>query len=196
MSKDLLLEIGTEEIPAHVMPHLLSDLKRLAGEQLRDQRLSYENLRTIGTPRRAALIVTGLAERQEDVSTETRGPSVAIAFDAAGNLTKAGEGFARGQGIDPSALIQRDGYVYASVHEKGAAAHGTAAGTYPLHTSPEQYALGRSGFPFHPSDPLARRTLWDGDRALYAGERHEREYVARSSDACTGRLYHLVTCRL
>ena len=65
MSKDLLLEIGTEEIPAHVMPHLLSDLKRLAGEQLRDQRLSYENLRTIGTPRRAALIVTGLAERQE-----------------------------------------------------------------------------------------------------------------------------------
>ena len=40
MSKDLLLEIGTEEIPAHVMPHLLSDLKRLAGEQLRDQRLS------------------------------------------------------------------------------------------------------------------------------------------------------------
>ena len=120
MSKDLLLEIGTEEIPAHVMPHLLSDLKRLAGEQLRDQRLSYENLRTIGTPRRAALIVTGLAERQEDVSTETRGPSVAIAFDAAGNLTKAGEGFARGQGIDPSALIQRDGYVYASVHEKGA----------------------------------------------------------------------------
>ena len=119
MSKDLLLEIGTEEIPAHVMPHLLSDLKRLAGEQLRDQRLSYENLRTIGTPRRAALIVTGLAERQEDVSTETRGPSVAIAFDAAGNLTKAGEGFARGQGIDPSALIQRDGYVYASVHEKG-----------------------------------------------------------------------------
>ena len=120
MSKDLLLEIGTEEIPAHVMPHLLSDLKRLAGEQLRDQRLSYENLRTIGTPRRAALIVTGLAERQEDVSTETRGPSVAIAFDAAGNPTKAGEGFARGQGIDPSTLIQRDGYVYASVHEKGA----------------------------------------------------------------------------
>ena len=188
MSKDLLLEIGTEEIPAHVMPHLLSDLKRLAGEQLRDQRLSYENLRTIGTPRRAALIVTGLAERQEDVSTETRGPSVAIAFAAAGNLTKAGEGFARGQGIAPSALIQRDGYVYA--------AHGPAAGTYPLHTSPEQYALGRSGFPFHPSDPLARRTLWDGDRALYAGERHEREYVARSSDTRTGRLYHPVTCRL
>ena len=120
MSKDLLLEIGTEEVPAHVMPHLLDDLKRLASNMLAERRLAYENLRTIGTPRRTALLVTGLAERQEDVSTETRGPSVAIAFDAEGNPTKAGAGFARGQGIDPSALIQRDGYVYASVHEKGA----------------------------------------------------------------------------
>ena len=120
MSKDLLLEIGTEEVPAHVMPHLLSDLKRLAGNMLTERRLPYESLRTVGTPRRAALIVKGLAERQEDVRTETRGPSAAIAFDAAGHPTKAGEGFARGQGVDPSALIQRDGYVYASVHEKGA----------------------------------------------------------------------------
>ena len=120
MSKDLLLEIGTEEVPAHVMPHLLADLKRLAGDLLAEHRLGYEGLRTIGTPRRSALLVTGLAERQEDVSTETRGPSVAIAFDAEGNPTKAGAGFARGQGIDPAELIQRDGYVYASVHEKGA----------------------------------------------------------------------------
>ena len=120
MSKDLLLEIGTEEVPAHVMPNLLTDLKRLAGDLLAEHRLAYESLRTIGTPRRSALLVTGLAERQEDVSTETRGPSVAIAFDAEGNPTKAGVGFARGQGIDPADLIQRDGYVYASVHEKGA----------------------------------------------------------------------------
>ena len=120
MSKDLLLEIGTEEVPAHVMPHLLADLKRLAEDMFAEHRLTYENVRTVGTPRRTALLVTGLAERQEDVSTETRGPSVAIAFDAEGNPTKAGTGFARGQGIEPSALIQRDGYVYASVHEQGA----------------------------------------------------------------------------
>ena len=120
MSKDLLLEIGTEEVPAHVMPRMLSDLVRLAEELFKERRIAYESLRTIGTPRRTALIVTGLAERQEDVSTETRGPSVSIAFDAEGNPTKAGAGFARGQGIDPSALIQRDGYVYASVHEQGA----------------------------------------------------------------------------
>lgn len=120
MSKDLLLEIGTEEVPAHVMPRMLSDLARLAEDLFKEHRLAYDSLRTIGTPRRTALLVTGLAERQEDVSTETRGPSVAIAFDAEGNPTKAGAGFARGQGIEPSALIQRDGYVYASVHEKGA----------------------------------------------------------------------------
>ena len=120
MSKDLLLEIGTEEVPAHVMPHLLTDLKRLAGDVFAERRLAYESLRTIGTPRRTALLVTGLAERQEDISTETRGPSVAIAFDAEGKPTKAGAGFARGQGVDPAALIQRDGYVYASVHERGA----------------------------------------------------------------------------
>ena len=121
MKRDLLFEIGTEEIPAHVMPHLLEDLAQLAETMLKEHRLSYEKVRRLGTPRRAALIVTGLAERQEDVNTETRGPSVAIAFDADGNPTKAGAGFARGQGVDPSALIQRDGYVYASVHESGAA---------------------------------------------------------------------------
>ena len=121
MKRDLLFEIGTEEIPAHVMPHLLEDLTQLAETMLKEHRLSYEKVRTLGTPRRATLIVTGLAERQEDINTETRGPSIAIAFDADGNPTKAGAGFARGQGVDPSTLIQRDGYVYASVHESGAA---------------------------------------------------------------------------
>lgn len=121
MKRDLLFEIGTEEIPAHVMPHLLEDLAQQAETMLKEHRLSYEKVRTLGTPRRAALIVTGLAERQEDINTETRGPSVAIAFDADGNPTKAGVGFARGQGVDPSTLIQRDGYVYAAVHESGAA---------------------------------------------------------------------------
>ena len=52
MSKDLLLEIGTEEVPAHVMPHLLDDLKRLAGDMFAERRLAYESLHTLGTPRR------------------------------------------------------------------------------------------------------------------------------------------------
>ena len=100
MSKDLLLEIGTEEIPAHAMPGILSQLKENAAKAFKELRLSYTDIRTLGTPRRTALLVAGLDEKQPDVSSENRGPSVAIAFDADGNPTKAAQGFARGQGVD------------------------------------------------------------------------------------------------
>ena len=76
-------------------------------------------MRTLGTPRRLALIVEGLAEKQADVAEEKRGPSVQVAFDAAGKPTKAAEGFARGQGVKAEELVTRDGYVYALVQETG-----------------------------------------------------------------------------
>jgi glycyl-tRNA synthetase beta chain len=119
MSKDLLLEIGTEEVPAHVMPDILAQLKEKAGKALEENRLKFEGIRTLGTPRRTALLVSGLAEKQEDVSSESRGPSVKIAFDAEGKPTKAAQGFARGQHIDPKDFVVKDGYVYAEVEEKG-----------------------------------------------------------------------------
>ena len=119
MSKDLLLEIGTEEVPAHVMPGILAQLKENAEKAFRENRIAFGSIRTLGTPRRTALIVKELAERQEDVSSENRGPSVAIAFDADGNPSKAAQGFARGQNISPEELVVKDGYVYAMVHEKG-----------------------------------------------------------------------------
>jgi len=119
MSKDLLLEIGTEEVPAHVMPGILAQLKEKAEAALKENRMSFASVRTIGTPRRTALLVKDLAEQQADVESENRGPSLKIAFDADGNPTKAAQGFARGQGIDPKDLVQKDGYVYAQVHEKG-----------------------------------------------------------------------------
>ena len=100
MSKTLLLEIGTEEIPAYAMPGIISQLKENAEKTFTDLRLSYDNVKTMGTPRRLALIVEGLAENQEDLSKENRGTAVNIAFDADGNPTKAAQGFARGQGID------------------------------------------------------------------------------------------------
>ncbi len=121
MSKNLLLEIGTEEVPAHVMPGILKELKEHAQKAFRELRMDFEEIRTLGTPRRTALVVKGLAERQEDVSSENRGPSVKIAFDADGNPTKAAQGFARGQKVDPKDLVVKDGYVYAMVHEEGAA---------------------------------------------------------------------------
>ena len=119
MSKTLLLEIGTEEIPAHVMPGILSQLKENAAKTFDELRIEYKNIRTLGTPRRSALLVEGLAEQQADLSKENRGPAVNIAFDAAGKPTKAAQGFARGQGVKPEELVTKDGYVYAMVHEKG-----------------------------------------------------------------------------
>lgn len=121
MSKDLLLEIGTEEVPAHFMPGILAQLQANAAKAFTDLRISYNAIRTVGTPRRTALIVEGLALTQADISNENKGPSVQIAFDADGKTTKAGAGFARGQKIAPEDLVVRDGYVYAMVHEKGKA---------------------------------------------------------------------------
>lgn len=119
MSKTLLLEIGTEEVPAHVMPGILYQLKENAAKTFEELRIEYKNIKTLGTPRRSALLVEGLAEQQADLSKENRGPAVNIAFDADGNPTKAAQGFARGQGVKPEELVTKDGYVYAMVHEKG-----------------------------------------------------------------------------
>ena len=119
MSKTLLLEIGTEEVPAHVMPGILSQLKENAAKTFEELRIEYKNIKTLGTPRRSALLVEGLAEQQADLSKENRGPAVNIAFDADGKPTKAAQGFARGQGVKPEELVTKDGYVYAMVHEKG-----------------------------------------------------------------------------
>ncbi len=119
MNKDLLLEIGTEEVPAHFMPGILQQIADTAKKVFTDLRISYEDIRTVGTPRRMTLIMKGLNTKQADIQSENKGPSVKIAFDAQGNPTKACEGFARGQKVDVKTLEVRDGYVYAIVHEKG-----------------------------------------------------------------------------
>ena len=111
MSNRLLLEIGTEEVPAHVMPGILKELAEKAETALQEQRIGFSSVRTVGTPRRSALLVEGLEERQADISSENRGPSVQIAFDADGNPTKAAQGFARGQKVAPKDLVVKDGYV-------------------------------------------------------------------------------------
>ena len=118
-TKNLLLEIGTEEIPAHVMPLILSQLKDLAEKSFQESRIEVGEISTLGTPRRISLLVKNVAESQADVEEEKRGPSAKIAFDAEGNLTKAAIGFARGQKINPEDLVTRDGYVYAVVKESG-----------------------------------------------------------------------------
>ena len=119
MAKDLLFEIGAEEIPAGFMPNILGQLKTLAETKLNDAHLPFESIATYGTPRRLALIVKGLADTSAEISERHKGPSASIAYDADGNATKAAIGFARGKGLDVANLVVEDGYIYAETKTAG-----------------------------------------------------------------------------
>ena len=103
-----LLEIGTEEIPAKFMPGTLNQLRENAKKKLEERRLKYEKVRVMGTPRRLSLIIEGLAEKEEDLQEEVRGPAKKAAFDPEGKFTKAAEGFARSQGVQVESLIIKE----------------------------------------------------------------------------------------
>lgn len=117
MAKDLLFEIGTEEIPARFMEPALKQMKELAEAGLKGSRLDFSRMNVYGTPRRLALLVQELAETQADLAEEVKGPSEKAAFDAAGNPTKAVLGFARGQGVEVKDLTVKEtpagNYVFA-----------------------------------------------------------------------------------
>ena len=119
MAKDLLFEIGAEEIPAGFMPNILGQLKTLAETKLNDAHLPFESIATYGTPRRLALIVKGLADTSAEISERHKGPSASIAYDADGNPTKAAIGFACGKGLDVADLVVEDGYIYAETKTAG-----------------------------------------------------------------------------
>ena len=119
MAKDLLFEIGAEEIPAGFMPNILGQLKQLAETKLNDAYLPFESIATYGTPRRLALIVKGLADTSAEISERHKGPSASIAYDADGNPTKAAIGFARGKGLDVADLVVEEGYIYAETKTAG-----------------------------------------------------------------------------
>ncbi len=127
VSKDFLLEIGTEEIPAGYIPPVLDQFQEIVGESLAGARLSFEAIRTLATPRRLALWVKGLATLQPDQVSEVVGPPRRVAYDADGNPTKAAIGFARTQGVNVEDLriveTQRGEYVAADKLEKGESTH-------------------------------------------------------------------------
>lgn len=119
MAKDLLFEIGTEEIPARFMPGAVAQLSGLAEKALADGRISHGGLKVYATPRRLALLVSAVEEVQADQTTKKKGPSLKVAFDAAGTPTRALEGFARSSGVAVGDLVSQEGYVYAIQHDAG-----------------------------------------------------------------------------
>jgi len=102
--KELLLEIGTEEIPAGFVPQALIDLESLAKKELEASRIDFSGIRTFGTPRRLVLVVQSVSEKQRDEETKKIGPSKQAAFDAKGNPTKAAIGFAKSQSVPIESL--------------------------------------------------------------------------------------------
>jgi glycyl-tRNA synthetase len=121
-----LLEIGTEELPAGDLTLSLEQLESSLPKILDEARLGYESVKVLGTPRRQAVLVRGLAPRQSDRTMEVQGPPSTVAFDAEGSPTRAAEGFARKQGVTVEELrVVTEGakaYVVATKTEKGRAA--------------------------------------------------------------------------
>jgi glycyl-tRNA synthetase beta chain len=120
MGQDLLLEIGTEEIPARFILGALESLRRLAEERLQQARLPYREIKTVGTPRRLALLAFGLEPVQTDREEIIIGPPRSAAFDDQGNPTKVALGFARAKGVpvEDLSLLETPKGVYLGLKKK------------------------------------------------------------------------------
>lgn len=104
MSKTLLVEIVTEEIPAGYIEPALEAMATLMGQKLSQARIEHGALEPFGTPRRLAIVIRDVAERQASITKEVVGPPKAVAFDAEGQPTRAAEGFAKSQGVSVNRL--------------------------------------------------------------------------------------------
>jgi glycyl-tRNA synthetase beta chain len=123
MGKDLLFEIGVEEIPASFVLPALEQLREALVSGLDALSLAHGEALTYGTPRRLALMVRDVAERQPDAQKEYKGPPVDKAYDAEGKPTQAAIGFARTRGVDVSELkifeTDKGAWVGVTVTEQG-----------------------------------------------------------------------------
>ncbi|WP_285904991.1 glycine--tRNA ligase subunit beta [Pseudodesulfovibrio pelocollis] len=103
---EFILEIGTEEMPARFVPRLAAELEQTLARLLDEAMIENRGVRTFATPRRITAHVAGMADAQRRQEETVTGPPARIAFDSDGNLTKAGQGFARTQGVDESAIFR------------------------------------------------------------------------------------------
>ena len=126
MAKDFLLEIGVEELPARFLMPALEQLSTLAQTALKENRLSHGEIITCGTPRRITLYAREVADKQESLAQEVKGPAVKVAFNAAGEPTRAALGFAKSNGVQVDDLVRRSvgpvEYVFAVKKAEGHAA--------------------------------------------------------------------------
>ena len=118
MSK-YLLEVGVEELPYKFIPMAISQLKTGFESFLNNSNVRFDKVNVMATPRRLAVIVEGIASSQPDVEKVVKGPIATVAYDENKNLTKAGEGFAKKNGVGAEDLYIEDNYVFAKISIKG-----------------------------------------------------------------------------
>lgn len=132
MAHTFLLEIGLEEMPAHVVTPSIKQLVQKTKKYLKDERISFDDIKSFSTPRRLAVQLTGLADKQPDVDEEVKGPAKKIALDKDGNWSKAAQGFTRGQGVTVDDITFKElkgtEYVYVNKHIAGQPVESVLAG--------------------------------------------------------------------
>ena len=114
-----LLEVGTEELPYKFIPQAIEQLNNGFSNFLNDNKVKFSDIKVYATPRRLAVIVDGLENKTADEEKIVKGPIKHVAFDEAGNLTKAGEGFARKNNLTKDDLYIENNYVHAKIIVKG-----------------------------------------------------------------------------
>lgn len=118
MSK-YLLEVGCEELPYKFIPSAIQQLKNGFETFLNNNKVEFENVNVYATPRRLAVIISGLEKQSKDEEKIVKGPIKKVAYDENGNLTKAGEGFCKKNGINPTDLYIENDYIHAKIIIKG-----------------------------------------------------------------------------
>lgn len=118
MSK-YLLEIGCEELPYKFIPSAISQLQNGFEGFLNNNKVQFDDVKVYATPRRLAVIISGLEKESKDEEKIVKGPIKKVAYDENGNLTKAGEGFCKKNGVTPDDLFIQDDYLHAKIIIKG-----------------------------------------------------------------------------
>ena len=136
---NFLLEIGLEEMPAHLVTPAIDQLVERAADFMKENRLQYRDIKPFSTPRRLAILISDVADKADDLTKEIKGPAKKAAFDKEGNYSKAAQGFARGQGMTTDDITFKEfkgnEYIFVTKFEAGQPAAEVLAGFKKVITS-------------------------------------------------------------
>ncbi|MEF9991994.1 MAG: glycine--tRNA ligase subunit beta [Romboutsia sp.] len=123
MNKYLLFEIGVEEMPSRFVSSTLEQLKNNLNKSFNENRISFDEIQTLGTPRRLTLIVKGISDKQSNLEEEVKGPAKKIAIDSDNNFTKPALGFMKSKGLKEEdvrfKVVGKDEYLFGTIKQEG-----------------------------------------------------------------------------